>query len=75
MGHIMSGQIMKGHTKGAASMFIGNTQIQEQKRQEMIINAIIDNDQSDWYSSTYASQGQKRRTYSTFNGSGKISFY
>jgi hypothetical protein len=63
------GQIMKstGHTRGANSMFWGNIQGKEQARQEKIINAIIDNDQSDWYNSTYASQSKKRRTFSTFD--------
>lgn len=49
------------------SLFIGNTKGKEQLRQEKIINAIIDNDSSDWYSTT-TSTYEKRRNYSTFDG-------
>ena len=41
------------------------TDAQEMLRQERIINAIIDNDESCWYSNT---QYIKKRNYSTFDG-------
>lgn len=66
------GQIMKpegiNHSREINSMFCGTTKLKEQIRQERIINAIIDNDASDWYNSTFGSQTNKRRTYSTFDG-------
>lgn len=39
----------------------------EHTRQEKIINAIIDNEDSLWYSSMLSCKTVKRRTYSTFD--------
>jgi len=54
--------------KSNNSTFCGTTQAKELIRQERIINAILDNDNNEWYSSTQTMKYNKRRNYSTFDG-------
>lgn len=43
--------------------------MKEQIRQEKIINAIIDNDNNDWYNSTLGNKKDRtKHNYSTFDG-------
>jgi hypothetical protein len=70
-------QIVKpeGHNKNVNSMFCSTTMMKEQIRQEKIINAIIDNDNSDRYNSTIGSQKDRtKRNYSTFDGRTNVIF-
>ena len=50
------------------SKYCGSANVQEMLRQERIINAIIDNDKSDWHSTIQSAKHIKRRNYSTFDG-------
>ena len=55
------------NTEDSSSKYFSNTSLREKMRQEKIINAIIDNDGSEWYNSTFQCKTEKRRTYSTFD--------